>query len=308
MKKEKNFGAWLLSGMLRLLGNLPLGFHHGCAKVLAWLLGKVLHYREDVVLINLTRSFPEKTYEELVPVKKRFYQHLAGVFAESVWFGACRGKRGRRRLVKSHIVEFSNPEELNRLFGASRQLMLMEAHTGNWELIGGIVNYSYTVPMTLKPSEVAITYMPLSSKAWDIAMARNRQAPVLDQGFEGYVPSAHIMRYALEHREEKRVYIFQADQYPYYDTGVVEVPFLNQPTKMMQGAAKLACKLDMSVGYLRFRYREDRGYEMHVVPLADHASQTTPEELVSRYSKLLEEDIREQPWNYLWSHKRWKIR
>jgi KDO2-lipid IV(A) lauroyltransferase len=81
---------------------------------------------------------------------------------------------------------------------------------------------------------------------------------------------------------------------------------MNQPTRVMTGATKLACKLDMSVGYLRYRYREDGGYQMSVVPLAAHASECNPEDLMKQYYKLLEEDIREQPWNYLWSHKRWK--
>ena len=111
-----------MTGAMYLLGSLPLGFHHGCAKVLAWLLRRVFHYRENVVMVNLSRSFPEKSYEEIVGIKKRFYLHLANIFTETIWFGACRGKRGRKRLVKSHIVEFTNTEELNKLYGSPRPL------------------------------------------------------------------------------------------------------------------------------------------------------------------------------------------
>ena len=28
--------------------------------------------------------------------------------------------------------------------------------------------------------------------------------------------------------------------------------------------------------------------------------------IMEKYYTLLEEDINAQPWNYLWSHKRWK--
>ena len=30
------------------------------------------------------------------------------------------------------------------------------------------------------------------------------------------------------------------------------------------------------------------------------------EELMEKYYKLLEQDIIEQPWSYLWTHRRWK--
>ena len=46
---------------------------------------------------------------------------------------------------------------------------------------------------------------------------------------------------------------------------------------------------------------------MTVVPLSDRAAGENPVELMQRYYRLLEEDIQKQPWNYLWTHKRWKI-
>ena len=36
------------------------------------------------------------------------------------------------------------------------------------------------------------------------------------------------------------------------------------------------------------------------------ASQMTPGEGMDRDYSLLQKDIEAQPWNYLWSHKRWK--
>ena len=45
---------------------------------------------------------------------------------------------------------------------------------------------------------------------------------------------------------------------------------------------------------------------MSVVPLSDNASAEKPDDIMKRYYKLLEEDLQAQPWNYLWTHKRWK--
>ena len=273
---------------------------------LAWFLRSVLRYRSDVVTVNLSRSFPEKTYDELEVIHKRFYRHLATIFLEAAWFGRCRGEKGRRRLRESHIVEFTNPEELNRLYGSSRQLMLLQAHTGNWELIGGILNYSYSVPLEITPEAFAVTYLRLHNARMDRLMARSRTAPVADLGFKGYVEAGDILRFALQRKEQKFGYVFITDQYPYNNRENMQLDFLHQKTATMTGAAALAVKLDMAVGYLRFETRGEGGYRMTVVPLCDHAAGENPLELMQRYYRLLEEDLQKQPWNYLWTHKRWK--
>ena len=308
MKEKRTLGVILVGGFLRLLGRLPLGWHRWWGRRLGNFIGNTLHYRNDVVMANLSRSFPNKQYGELKQISKQFYRHFATTLTEMLWFGACRGEKGRQRLHKSHIVEFTNPEELNRLYAGAHQIMILQAHTGNWELIGGIKNYSYGVPIDLSPEAFAVTYNELSSHLWDRIMADNRTAPVQDQGFDGYVETNQVLRFALSKREQKFGYSFITDQFPYtYGTHPV-VDFMHQKTETMTGAAALACKLDMAVGYLRYRCREDGGYTMTIVPICEHAAGRDPLELMQQYFRLIQEDLEFQPWNYLWTHKRWKKR
>ena len=51
-----------------------------------------------------------------------------------------------------------------------------------------------------------------------------------------------------------------------------------------------------------------RGYRMTIVPICEHAAGEDPLDLMQRYFRLLQEDLECQPWNYLWTHKRWKKR
>ena len=125
--------------------------------------------------------------------------------------------------------------------------------------------------------------------------------------YEGMVESFNILRYALRHRDEKKLYNFITDQHPYSKSSCVDVDdFMGQPTKSMDGAVSLAHKLGMSVVYLGMKCREDGGYTMHFSLIAEDASTVTAREMLDSYYSLLEKDIREQPWNYLWTHKRWK--
>ena len=306
MAKKNSLGASLAKAFMYLHGLLPLKYHYFWARIIAWLLRSVLRYRTDIVAMNLSRCFPEMKYDQLRDTLSRFYGHFARITTEMIWFGACRGEKGRARIRKSHIVELTNPGELNRLMAESGQVMLLQAHTGNWELIGGIAQYSYTAPLSVHADNVTVAYHGIASSAWGEVMAWNRTAPVCDLDFQGYVHTDSILRYVLAHRGEPRCYFMITDQYPYVGNGSMDVEFMHQPTRSMTAATALACKLDMAVGYLHFREKAEGAYTLTVETLCDHASAQTPEALMKRYYELLEGDLREQPWNYLWTHKRWK--
>lgn len=303
MDDKRTIGTRIVEGWMHVHGRLPLSFLHACAGTLAWLLSHVVRYRRDVVLMNLSRSFPDRKYKEIQGIQKRFYRHLANIFAETVWFGACRGDKGRKRLKDSHLVEISNPGVLNAALQESAQVMILQTHTGNWELIGGLLQYAYDEPLLQDPARIAVTYDRLSSPLWNQVMADNRKAPVADLGFDGYTESREVLRFAVTHRHEPFTYIFITDQFPYRFATRHEVgTFLNQPTVTMDGAAVLALKMNMAILYLRFEEREEGGYRITFVPVEG----TGPEEIMKTYYRLLEEDLKAQPWNYLWTHKRWK--
>jgi KDO2-lipid IV(A) lauroyltransferase len=45
---------------------------------------------------------------------------------------------------------------------------------------------------------------------------------------------------------------------------------------------------------------------MTFIPICRNAAESTPEDIMRKYFDLLEEEINETPYNWLWSHKRWK--
>ena len=306
MAQGKTLWQGLAGGMLRLMGRLPLSFHHAMAHVTGWFVRVVVRYRRDVVKDNLQNSFPEKSAQELKAIEKKFYAHFGRIFTEALWYGSCKGDRGRKRLKGSHIVEIANPEEFNRILRDNTQVMILQTHAGNWELIGGILNYTYSEPLLLTTHTFAITYLPLHSQFWDRFMRENRDAPVRDMDFDGYIPTNKIVRHVQEHAGKKFCYCFITDQFPYSYSHKHTVEFMHRETPTMTGGAALACRMDMAVVYLRFAYREEGGYRMEFVPITEHAGSIAPMDIMKQYYKLLEEDLRNQPWNYLWTHKRWK--
>ena len=310
MQQEKrSIGVVLVEALLGLFARLPLKFHLGFGRFLSWLMRDVIHYRRDVVMTNLARSFPEMKYGELKDLMKKCYSHFGDIVAEAIWFGGCKNAMGRKRLNESEIVDILNPEVFNEVYDASTNVMVLSSHAGNWELLGGWFSYNHSkeVPLKSGPEEIGVVYRRLKSRLWDRVIEDNRCNSLKDTDFNGYLESLEVFRFAIAHRRQKFIYIFPTDQYPYHIATKHNVgKFLNQETLAMTGGAALANKFGMSVNYLRWKVTGRGRYSVEFVPICSNAADYTPERIMEMYYAELEKDIKDQPWNYLWTHKRWK--
>ena len=301
--KMGKFGVKILRGAVKVVGSLPLKVHYAFAGFITWILRDVMRYRNDVVLTNLARSFPDKKYHEIKQIYKEFYKHLGELFVEAIWFGASNYKR----LYKSGIVTVTNPEVFNEVFENTPNTTVLFSHCGNWELLGGFLGYrtSTGVKMAMEEKHIRVVYKELHSKFSDEFFRRNRVNALETVGTECEIESSKILRTALKGRNEKAVYIYIADQYPYVSAFHVG-EFLSQPTLAMLGSAGVAHKLGHAVVYLKMKRVQRGKYEMTFIPICEDASKMTPEEIMRKYFDILEEEIRETPHNWLWTHKRWK--
>ena len=287
------------------LSKLPLKFHYFMADILAWLLRKVLRYRYSTVMINLSRSFPNKKYKEIDRIAKDFYKHMGEIFAEAIWFGGSSYKR----LYDSGIVTVMNPEELNELFLSTPSMTVLSTHCGNWELMGGFLGYRTLSgeKVAICEEDIRVVYKKLSSPVSDEVFKRNRVAPLERVGTSCEIESMNILRHAVSNREKRLVYIYPTDQAPYWKAAKHPIgEFMHQQTNVMLGSVGVACKLSHSVMYMKMRRVERGRYEMTLIPICRNASEMTPEQIMRKYYDLLEQEINETPHNWLWTHKRWK--
>ncbi len=188
-------------------------------------------------------------------------------------------------------------------------MKVLSTHCGNWELMGGFLGYRTArgVEVKIREENITVVYKKLSSDISDDVFKRNRVAPLEKVGTSCEVESSSVLRFAVKHKDERRVYIYPTDQAPYLKAGKHPIgEFMHQKTNVMLGSVGMACKFSHSVMYMKMK-RVDRGkYEMTLIPICMDASAMTPEEVMRRYYDLLEEEINETPHNWLWTHKRWK--
>ena len=300
-----NIGYFFLKGFMTIFGILPLKFHYFLSAILAWLIEKVFKYRRNDVLINLARCFPEKQYWEIEELCHKFYRHFSDVIAEAVWFGASHGPK---RLRKSHLVEIANPMEVSHIVNAEGSAVILCSHYGNWELSGGICQYNYSgQPLDFREDNVCVVYRELSSKVWDRLMHENRCAALKDRkAFTGYLESRKVLRYAIQHKDEKKFYMAITDQRPYFLTpGKFRVRFFYDDVETMDGAAALAHKNGLPVLFLHTKVVSRGHYKWEFIPICEDASTMSVEEIMKEYYRMLEDEIRQKPEYYLWTHHRW---
>ena len=299
-------GVKITEMLMRLLALQPLKMHYFWGRCLSWFVSGLMHYRRDVVMINLARSFPEKKYSELRKIADDFYKHFGDLFAETFWFA---GSHDTKRLRDSHICEMEHADVLNRLYNDCPGVIVLTSHLGNWELTGGILNYVYAPDkVDFGEKNTTVVYKELSNSFWDKVFGDNRCAPIAKENKETcYVESRKILRFVIAHRNEKRLYIFPTDQCPYkYASAHTVDNFMHQPTLTMTGGAALAHKFGFAVVYMAFKKKEDFGYKMSFREICPDASKFAPEDIMNKFYSYLEEDVNAQPENYLWTHKRWK--
>ena len=295
----------IVRGIMVVLSWLPLRFHYFMGDILSWVVGKIFHYRYSTVIVNLSRSFPDRKYRELDRIAADFYRHFGEIFAEAVWFAGA----SYRKLYDSGIVTVTNPEEINDYFLSAPSMTVLSTHCGNWELMGGFLGYRTSTgeKVAIEEENIQVVYKKLSSEVFNEVFKRNRVAPLEKVGTDCEVESSNILRQSIRQKDQRKVYIYPTDQCPYWKAGRHPIgEFMHQQTDVMLGSVGIACKLSHSVMYMKMRRVERGKYEMTLIPICRDASAMTPEELMRKYYDLLEEEINETPCNWLWTHRRWK--
>ncbi len=295
----------LIKVFLRLFSALPLSVHYFNAHIVGFVTRCIARYRTKVVWDNIVHAFPEKGRKGQRKIYRDFYLHFGQIICEAIWFGGSSGKRVRN----SHIAELVNPEEFKRLQSAAPNgTVVLYAHCGNWEILGGFPFYNYRTDDVFMDERTGIVvYKKLKDPVWNEIMEENRLHPLGTADHSYYIESANFLRHIIAHKQDNRFYIFGTDQWPYRNAkSWTIVNFMHRKTRTMDAAATIARKMHFGVSYLSMRRREGgRKYSYELKTITDDASTMGVQEIMDAYYKLIESDIYADPGNYLWSHRRW---
>lgn len=273
--------------LFKALSLLPLPVLYLLSDVLYFFARYIFRYRRKVIDENLKNSFPDKTEKELEKIAGAFYRNLTDLIAETIKVLSLSEEdlKARVRPVNTLPVKY---------LAAGKSVIVLAGHLCNWEwlLSSCMVHYKYPIDAV---------YKPLNSRFSDKLMFRIRSK-------FGASPLAmkDVLRDQVKKKNATHGLAMVADQTPQKNEIQFWTTFLHQDTPFFVGGDKIARMLNMPVFFAGMR-RVGRGrYEMYFkeISLPPH-----PEKefiIIEKYAQVLEEEIRQQPANWLWSHRKWK--
>lgn len=238
--------------------------------------------------MNLHNSFPQKNKEEIQKLCKGFYKHLCDIIVESVRLFSMPHDEAQRRF------KVLNPDVLDRYYDNGKPVLLVGAHYNNWELLAVAMNAQ------VKHQAVGI-YSKIENEFFMKKMLASRTKYGLEM-----VVTRKVSRYFVQGFDKPTVTIFGSDQSPTYNKNVVWTQFLNQETAVASGLERYAKKYNYPVVFGDIQKVKRGQYTLEFFEITDDASSFEDGQITKKFTRMIEDQIKVDPRNWLWTHKRWK--
>lgn len=281
----------LVIPLFYLFSRIPFGLIYPLSSAFAWLAYHVIRYRRSVVFNNLRNSFPEKSELELQNIAKEFYIHFCDVMFET--FKLLSMSQAELKLRCSY--EDQAIEDFKKVYAEKKTVIAVMGHCGNWEWLNLAHNCYFA-------SSVTSVYHPFTNAAFDEFMLKLRQKNGVTM-----LPMKQVYRFLLTLRKTRKTTSLGliSDQTPPPESAYW-TRFLNQETSFYNGVEKIAKTFDCPVIYVGIKKVKRGHYRVHTRILCLDPKTETGNSLSEKHIRALEEDIIAQPFNWLWSHRRWK--
>ena len=264
---------------------LPLRVHYVLSDIIFSILYGLFGYRKKVVRENLRTSFPEKSEDELRKIERGFYHFLCDYLVESV------------KLMTISRENLKGTELLEQCIQEGQSCALYLGHYCNWEWVTSLPLWFSST------TQCGQIYHPIENEAFDRLFLHLRQ-----RLNALCIPMQDTLRKVLEFRRNGQPVVigYISDQKPHWVNIHHWVDFLHHDTPVLTGTERIVRKMNHAVFYLDMR-RVRRGYyEAELKLITRHPQEVKGEYgLTDIYYRMLEQNIKQAPEFWLWSHKRW---
>ena len=278
---------YLVFGLLYLVSLLPWWILYLLSDLAFLVLYYLVGYRKQVVYDNLLHAFPEKTANERKIIAIKFYRRFCDNWIETLKLLSVSKKGLHKRLSGDFDV-------LKKLFETGKSLQGNFGHFINWELLNLYMGIN-------QPYTFLSVYFPQKSRVMDRLMGyiRSRWGNPL-------IPSTDMARAIIPWRKKQYMIALAGDQSPVQHDATFWLSFMNRPAAFVKGPEKFARGQKIPVVMVTTQWIKRGRYRFDFFLLTDNPDALPEGELMRRYVRHLENNIRLQPELYLWSHRRWK--
>ncbi len=277
--------------ILWLTSVLPMWLLYLKSDFLFFITYYIVGYRKRVVFSNLKLAFPEKSDKERKVIARKFYRHLCDIIFETIKFLTISEKEIMRRFTYESLTELDNLHE------KGRSILLLCGHYASWE-------WSSILTKQMKFKGFGV-YKKLRNPSFDTLVKHIRGrfgAEIISN--KKVVP----FLYRLSKSNVQSLTLILADQTPKAGAFKHRDLFMGIDVPVFTGSEELAKKLDFVSMYLKTTKVKRGYYSASLEVLSENPSEFKEYQITRLFLNALEDQIRENPQYYLWSHKRWKLR
>lgn len=281
----------LLRAVLGYFGRCSTRARLRWGRILGWLTPRLLRSRAYVVRVNLERCFPDLSTADRDALMQRHFHLLAQSFVDRglCWFGT------RERILDT--VTLHGEHHLQTLLDQGRRILLFAPHF--------IALDAAATRLTLLLKESATLYTRQSDADVDeiVRLGRGRFNQV-------HLVSRHDGVRGLIRHLRKGIPVYYLPDMDFGRQGSAFIPFFGIPAATLLSAAQIAGTWDAVVLPIISRLDPDTGrYSVHIGPLVENfPGNDIPETATARLNALIEAEVRQDPAQYYWVHRRFKTR
>lgn len=280
---------YILYPILWFISILPFRLLYILSDIIYVFIYYIVGYRKKTVKENLQIAFPQFTEKERLAIEKQSYKHLVDMFLEMIKTISISEKEINKRFVFKNLDVYLDLEK------KGKSIALMCSHYASYEWI-----VSLNSKISFKGYAI---YKRIANEYFDTLVKDIRAK------FKAYLITTKETKKTIEENSSKGIlgiYGFASDQTPRRNHTMYWYRFFNRETPIHTGAEALAKQYNMNMIYLKVT-KVGRGYyEAYFEVLTEDVNSIPDFQISELFIRKTEEQIKENPGYYLWTHKRWK--
>ena len=279
----------ILKGLGAIVRRLPLSFARACGTALGQLAWLVARRDRRRALENLAIAFPDWPAARRRATIRATFHHLGKAVFEILWMPNINAQN------LGDYIEYVGFDRTLEQMRAGRSVIVFTAHCGNWECLAygvGLAAEGLPVSVLQRERDEADVNRYISD------LRARAGVHTIDRG------SAGAAREMIQSTRRGGILAFLIDQN--LRTESAKVPFFGKPALTPIGPAKLAIRTK-ALAVAGFVERQPNG--KHLIRFHEPFEATgDPIELTARLTRVIEEQIRRVPEQWVWFHDRYRER
>jgi KDO2-lipid IV(A) lauroyltransferase len=281
--------AWLIERAGRLLGVLPLGAAVRVGGALGAGAYRMLGRDRRRALEHLAIALPELGVGTHARLARETFCNAGRSFAELAQWPHLRERMGE-------LISIDGVDHLERGLAAGRGVIAVTGHIGNWELLAAAVarlGYRLNVVARRVNEDRFDRLISTFRMSAGVRTIKREEATAMRDIVRG-LRAGGILALLID-QDTRGPGVF--------------VPFFGRPARTSPGAATIALRTRAPVLAV-FIERRPPGHHVRFQPLygfdEEDDRRPTVEELTAKFTAAIEAQIRHNPSEWVWWHRRWR--